>query len=1225
MSLEPAFRRPILRHPTRYPGPARLALLVAAVALPGTGLSADTLPSNVLWRDVHLYDGGTLGSPRAARLADGSVLVVTTCSLGGPLATRVDPATGTVLSSVCGLDGTRVAATGILPSGDVFALEGESENARLMRYDGATGRPVWSAPTATGVSTALDRLVFLAVTPSGDVVVAGETRDWATTLARFRGVDGAPSWSRTVEERASPKGLLADGAGDVLLIHESTGSSSLVISKREGGTGALLWGPHRLCDAPFSSATMAVGPGNDVTLAVLPDPEPHFLTRLSAQTGDPIARWADVGPGLSALRLGVLQVGADGETTYAAGAEHDVAGSCEVVMRYTSGGALRWRSLWPAPSVGNRWLAAAADGSDDPIVLRSAYPNGPTEIERVDARSGRRSAARTILGVFADGAALAATDRGLVVATSVPEPWPFLVWRRPRAFDRAEGLDERTLEPVFSPFELPFAGGMASPTLHRGTTGDLILAGSERGAITAYALSGALGKRLWGPTRTWPSGTRLDYFPEVSSVLDPAGDVLALSVAYEFAPDSSILSDTVKLGGADGRPVWGPERLWDYRQSGRNALGLLLPVAGDVIALGDALDSTWGQRHPMATRLSGTSGDAVWGPSLVPLIDGFLDHRVVTGAVSGSGQLYLVSRSQTTDVICVSRLDAATGELSWGPLRIGEARYATSAWRARVGPGGDVILAGRRADTSDSDTVVFRVSAAGAVVWGPTVLPGVSVIGLEVLPGGDPLVVHSRFYPKESRTTRLHADDGAVLWTRIGIGAVADPGNEAVGAFAISGDRLLLAGSTLASPPRLLLGRFALATGEPTAPAVAIPERGSPFSLHLAGDDLIVGMYRYPDVGILRLTEGLGIQTDPLDLPLAHAGEPYAFTLTGTGGAAPLRWSLVSGLLPAGLALSTGGQISGTPTSDGPHRFRVRVEDATGLAAEADLEILVRADPAHVEVIAEPIHPCPGAAVTLSVVGAAGTIRWLPGGETTPTVVVRPSAGTTYGAVVTDATGVPRRGWVTVEPSAPAPPVLACPSVASPFASGLVARVAGPGSFLWSLENGDLESGQGTSEVRFRVGASGRARLSVQRVDGGCPSSTAAREVTILGGLSFYTVTPCRLVDTRDEPSMRGGPSLAGLSGRAFAAAGSCGIPPGARALSANVTVTGSTGAGNLRLHAADAPVPATSTLNFTPGATRAAIALVPVSPADELSAFRVWNDSPGTVHVIVDVNGYFE
>ncbi|MDB6120964.1 MAG: hypothetical protein JWO08_4745, partial [Verrucomicrobiaceae bacterium] len=51
----------------------------------------------------------------------------------------------------------------------------------------------------------------------------------------------------------------------------------------------------------------------------------------------------------------------------------------------------------------------------------------------------------------------------------------------------------------------------------------------------------------------------------------------------------------------------------------------------------------------------------------------------------------------------------------------------------------------------------------------------------------------------------------------------------------------------------------------------------------------------------------------PATIPYGTVGSLYSQTLTATGGNAPYSWSLQAGSLPAGLSLSTGGVISGTP------------------------------------------------------------------------------------------------------------------------------------------------------------------------------------------------------------------------------------------------------------------------------------------------------------------------
>jgi hypothetical protein len=57
-------------------------------------------------------------------------------------------------------------------------------------------------------------------------------------------------------------------------------------------------------------------------------------------------------------------------------------------------------------------------------------------------------------------------------------------------------------------------------------------------------------------------------------------------------------------------------------------------------------------------------------------------------------------------------------------------------------------------------------------------------------------------------------------------------------------------------------------------------------------------------------------------------GLAYSQTLQATGGTGTFAWSLFGGSLPANLALSPAGTISGTPTNTGTSNFTVKVTDA---------------------------------------------------------------------------------------------------------------------------------------------------------------------------------------------------------------------------------------------------------------------------------------------------------
>ena len=125
------------------------------------------------------------------------------------------------------------------------------------------------------------------------------------------------------------------------------------------------------------------------------------------------------------------------------------------------------------------------------------------------------------------------------------------------------------------------------------------------------------------------------------------------------------------------------------------------------------------------------------------------------------------------------------------------------------------------------------------------------------------------------------------------------------------------------------------------------------------------------------------------------------------------------------------------------------------------------------------------------------------------------------------------------------------------------------------------------------------------------------------GPSDYFTLVPCRLVDTRDVMGPRGGPALEAQTTRTFALHGNCGVPATARALALNVTVTGADGQGHLRLRASDELLPSTSTINFQAGQTRANNAVARLGSDGGLSVFCAL--ASGTVHVILDVVGYFE
>jgi len=129
--------------------------------------------------------------------------------------------------------------------------------------------------------------------------------------------------------------------------------------------------------------------------------------------------------------------------------------------------------------------------------------------------------------------------------------------------------------------------------------------------------------------------------------------------------------------------------------------------------------------------------------------------------------------------------------------------------------------------------------------------------------------------------------------------------------------------------------------------------------------------------------------------------------------------------------------------------------------------------------------------------------------------------------------------------------------------------------------------------------------------------------VVVSPSMDFYTLAPCRVLDTRGPPGSYGQPALVATAVRSFQLFEQCGIPLTARAVSVNVTVTEPTTAGHLRLYPAGTPLPTVSVINYSAGQTRANNAVVPLNGLGEMAVYC--GQASGTTHFILDVNGYFE
>lgn len=148
----------------------------------------------------------------------------------------------------------------------------------------------------------------------------------------------------------------------------------------------------------------------------------------------------------------------------------------------------------------------------------------------------------------------------------------------------------------------------------------------------------------------------------------------------------------------------------------------------------------------------------------------------------------------------------------------------------------------------------------------------------------------------------------------------------------------------------------------------------------------------------------------------------------------------------------------------------------------------------------------------------------------------------------------------------------------------------------------------------------GPALLFTQSTTGGAASPCAAATSVGTAPLDYYTVTPCRVFDSRSGSPLSNGT-------RNFQVTGKCGIPTSAKAISANLTTVGPQGAGFLTLYPGDATLPQASTINFTAGQVLANNIVVELAldGTGTLNLYASIAGATSTTNALLDVSGYFQ
>ncbi|PZU86824.1 MAG: IPT/TIG domain/outer membrane autotransporter barrel domain-containing protein [Shinella sp.] len=212
----------------------------------------------------------------------------------------------------------------------------------------------------------------------------------------------------------------------------------------------------------------------------------------------------------------------------------------------------------------------------------------------------------------------------------------------------------------------------------------------------------------------------------------------------------------------------------------------------------------------------------------------------------------------------------------------------------------------------------------------------------------------------------------------------------------------------------------------------------------------------------------------PSSLPDGVVGQSYSQTLGYSLGGPLSRFWVVSGSLPAGLALTDGGVLSGTPTLAGTSSFAIIVQDIYGATGTQSYDLVVAiAAPAVGDVTTTVAANSSSNAITLSLSGGTASSVTVASAAShgtatasgtaityTPTAGYSGSDSFTYTA--TNATGTSTAATVTITVTAPT--VVISPSslpggTAGVAYSQMLSAANGAAPYTFAVTSGSLPAG----------------------------------------------------------------------------------------------------------------------------------------------------------------------
>jgi len=432
---------------------------------------------------------------------------------------------------------------------------------------------------------------------------------------------------------------------------------------------------------------------------------------------------------------------------------------------------------------------------------------------------------------------------------------------------------------------------------------------------------------------------------------------------------------------------------------------------------------------PLVIAAGATTGTVVVNPTADATIEA--DETVILTLAAGAGYTVGAPASATGTILNDDLPTLVINDVTANEGNAGTTNFIfTVSLSAPAGPGGvtfDIATA--------NGTATAGVDYVASSLTGQTIPAGASTYTFTVLVNGDTLNE-----PTETFFTNVTNVTNAVVGDGQGVGTVVNddplPSLSINDVSVIEGNagtvNAVFTVTLSAASGQTVTVLYASADGTATQPAdytstsgsltftpgqttrtlnvpvigETVPEANETYFVNLSG---ATNATISDNQGLGTITnDDVPVTVNPATVPNGTVATAYSQTLTASGGVAPYSFAVTAGALPAGLTLSPGGVLSGTPTAGGSFNFTVTATDSSPFPGP------FAGSRAYTLVIAPPTISLPATPLADGTLGAAYSAAITPASGGTAPYSYAVTAGALPGGVTLNAA----TGALTGTPSA---------------------------------------------------------------------------------------------------------------------------------------------------------------------------------------------------------------